>query len=208
MELSLRLRLRYQCSALGRWISRQTLLALALALLARSAAASADEALWQRLAKEPNLVVLMRHAQRASGSPLAWDPSGACKGEAMLTDKGRAHARRIGEAFRERGIKPRIVISSPVCRCKETARLAFQLDPVEDPLLREIGSGDSKRAAEFERKALSLIAAGRGAVPVIFVSHQPNIDLLSLELVEYGDLVVATMNDHGELSVVGRLNVR
>jgi phosphohistidine phosphatase SixA len=184
------------------------LFALVLAFLAQQAVATGDEALWQKLGSEPNLVVLMRHTERAGGGSLTWDPSGMCKGEAMLTEGGRAHARRIGEAFRNRGIKPKVVISSPMCRCRDTARLAFKLDPVEDKALREIGSGDSKRATEFERKALSLIAASRGAAPVIFVSHQPNIDLISLELIEYGELLVARSNESGELTVLGELHVR
>ena len=42
------------------------------------------------------------------------------------------HAQPAPETFRQRGIEP-VVISSPMCRCRDTARLAFgdamQMDP-------------------------------------------------------------------------------
>ncbi len=69
-------------------------LALALAPIARAA-----EALWTRLGTEENLVVLMRPANSAGGRPLAWDPTGQCRGETTLSAKGRAAAKRLGEAF-------------------------------------------------------------------------------------------------------------
>ena len=183
----------------------RALLAFALALLAQHSAA--DEALWQTLEIETNLVVLMRHAETAGGGALIWDQRGNCEGESMLTATGSAHARRIGEEFRKRGIRPR-VISSPMCRCRDTARLAFEQDPTTDAALREIASADAERATAFELKALSLIAVLRGSSPVVFVSHQPNIDLLSLELIDYGDLLVARSNERGELTVLGKLHVK
>src|SRR5258707_12987761 len=84
----------------------------------------ANDLLWEKLKTEADLVVLMRHTQPAGGNPLTWDESGSCKGESMLTAEGKAHARKIGEAFASHGIKPS-VISSPMCRCRDTARMAF-----------------------------------------------------------------------------------
>jgi phosphohistidine phosphatase SixA len=166
----------------------------------------ADDALWKRLASEADMVVLMRHAQPAGGSGLTWDESGNCKGEAMLTAEGKVHAKRIGEAFAARGIKP-AVISSPMCRCRDTARIAFGEEAVSDGALREIASADSERAKVFERKAQSLIGAMRGPVPVVFVSHRPNIDLLTMELIESGDLLVGRLNGKGEIDVLGKIRV-
>ena len=48
----------------------------------------ADDMLWKKLETESDLVVLMRHTQPAGGDPLAWDESGRCKGESMLTASG------------------------------------------------------------------------------------------------------------------------
>jgi len=166
-----------------------------------------DDALWKRLKSEGSLVVLMRHAQPGGGNPLLWDESGNCAGESMLTDDGKAHARRIGEAFASRGIRPS-VISSPMCRCRDTARIAFGDALVTDGALREVASADSERAKQFERTAQSLIGSRKGPAPVVFVSHRPNIDLLTMELIESGDLLVGKANDKGEIDVLGKITVR
>jgi phosphohistidine phosphatase SixA len=168
---------------------------------------SANDLLWEKLKTEADLVVLMRHTQPAGGNPLTWDESGSCKGESMLTVEGKAHARKIGEAFAEHGIKPS-VISSPMCRCRDTARIAFGESPVTDAALREIATADPERTTAFERKAESLIANHRGSSPVVFVSHRPNIDLLTLELIGEGELVVARANENGELTVLGKIQVQ
>jgi phosphohistidine phosphatase SixA len=166
----------------------------------------ADDALWEKLRTEANLVVLMRHAEPAGGNPLTWDESGNCKGESMLTVDGKVHANRIGEAFASRGIKP-TVISSPMCRCRDTAKIAFGENVVTDGALREVASADSERAKLFQRKAQSLIGSHRGPVPVVFVSHRPNIDLLTMELIDSGDLLVGRVNDTGEIDVLGKIKV-
>jgi phosphohistidine phosphatase SixA len=168
---------------------------------------SANDLLWQKLKTEADLVVLMRNTRPAGGDPLTWDESGSCKGESMLTVEGEAHARKIGEAFAKHGIKP-YVISSPMCRCRDTARIAFSEAHVTDAVLREIRSADRERTSAFERKAHSLIASHRGSSPVVFVSHRPNIDLLSLESIVEGELLVARANENGELTVLGTIQVQ
>lgn len=182
-------------------------LRIAICLLgALAVPASADEALWTKLRKEPDLVVLMRHAQPAGGNPLHWDENGRCAGESMLTQAGKEHAKRIGAAFAAHGITPRVV-SSPMCRCRDTARIAFGDAGATDAELREVASADPGRMKEFERKAQSLIAARRGPAPVVFVSHRPNIDQLTMELVEEGELLVGRANARGEIEVLGRMKV-
>jgi broad specificity phosphatase PhoE len=166
----------------------------------------ADDVLWEKLKTEGDLVVLMRHTQPDGGNPLTWDESGNCNGESMLTESGRAHAKRIGVAFVDHGIKPRI-ISSPMCRCRDTARIAFGDDPITDGNLREVASADSGRMKRFEGKAQSLIAAYRGSVPVVLVSHRPNIDLLTMELVNEGELLVGRANANGDINVLGKIKV-
>ena len=167
----------------------------------------ANDLLWEKLRTEANLVVLMRHTQPAGGNPLTWDESGNCKGESMLTAAGKAHARKVGEEFAKHGIKP-TVISSPMCRCRDTARIAFGDAVVTDAALREIASADPERSNAFERKAQSLIGSHRGSSPVVFISHRPNIDLLSLELIGEGELLVGRANEKGELDVLGKISVQ
>lgn len=168
-------------------------------------AADADESLWARVKSEPNIVVLMRHMQSAGGRALVWDESGGCKGEAVLTALGRTEARKLGEVFSARSIKP-FVISSPMCRCRDTATIAFG-HALLDPDLREIASADTERLRVFDRKASSLLVQHRGRTPIVFVSHRPNIELLTLELVDEGELVVGRVSDAGEVQVLGKMRL-
>ena len=175
--------------------------------LTSSAVWAADNPLWERLKTEPNLVVLMRHTHAMGDHPLTWDESGNCRGEFVLSQRGKAHARRIGEAFASHGIKP-VVISSPMCRCRETAQLAFVEQAVTDPDLREIASADAERTKAFESKTRSLIASKRGVAPVVFVSHTPNINQVTMELIDDGDLLVGRANEKGEVDVLGKITLR
>lgn len=179
------------------------LVALGIALIAD---ARADDALWQRLKGEPGLVAFMRHTQPAGGNPLVWDATGNCAGESLLTPDGRSHAKRIGEAFAARGIKP-TVISSPMCRCRDTARIAFGQDAITDGDLREVSSADPERMKAFERKAQELIASRRGPAPIVFVSHRPNIDALTMEIIDSGELLVGRTNAKGDIDVLGKISV-
>ncbi len=179
---------------------------VALLLLAVSFHAHASEVLWKRLQTEPNLVVLMRHAKTGGGNPLTWDASGQCRGERMLAEEGKSYARKLGEEFRKRRIIP-VVISSPMCRTRDTANLAFG-SAVIDPDLREIGSAEASQKQAFRDKAKQLLLKHRGAKPVVFISHRPNIDALALEVIATDELLVGKIGDDGEVEVVGRIKLR
>ncbi len=183
----------------------RTLIAALLAA-ALPSAVHADDTLWDRLKSDANMIVLMRHTESTGGHPLAWDETGGCRGELVLSAKGKAHAQRLGEAFASRGITP-VVISSPMCRCLQTAREAFDTPPLSDPDLREVASADAARAKAHEAKALALIARSRGKVPIVFVSHRPNIDQLTMELIADGELLVGEVDEHGGIEVLGRIVV-
>jgi len=167
--------------------------------------AGANDLLWERMRSEPNIVVFMRHMPSTGGKPRVWDETGGCKGEARLTPAGQAGARKLGEVFAARAIKP-FVISSPMCRCRDTATLAFG-HALLDAELREVASADAAQVGAFERKASSLFARHRGRVPIVFISHRPNIELLTLELVDHGDLVVGKISEAGEVEVLGRMRL-
>lgn len=168
----------------------------------------ADDALWNKLKTEADLIVFLRNADAAGGSPVMWDKSGNCKGEATLTAAGVAHAKKVGQAFASRGIRP-TVISSPMCRARDTAKIAFGDALIADEALRDIGiaSADAEQARLFERKAQVLIVDHRGLVPVVFVSHRPNIDRLTMELIDLGELLVGRANGNGEIEVLGKIKI-
>jgi hypothetical protein len=85
--------------------------------------ANAAEA--EPLLREGGVVIALRHAL----APGTFDPPefrlGDCRTQRNLSEGGRAQARRIGEWFETRGLKPARVRSSPWCRCMDTAQIAF-----------------------------------------------------------------------------------
>ena len=165
----------------------------------------ADEALWARIKAEPNIVVLMRNMQSSGGAPRFWDETGSCQGEARLTPEGRTNSRRLGELFSARSIRP-VVMASPVCRCRETATIAFGEARIE-PDLREIATADTARLRDFEQKATSLLLRHRGSTPIVLVTHRPNIEFLTLELIDEGELLVGKVSDSGEVQVLGKMKL-
>src|SRR2546428_3647747 len=72
-------------------------------------------------------VIYFRHAasdQSSPDSPERLDLEN-CATQRNLSQKGREQAQVIGKAFAALGIKVAAVLSSPYCRCVDTAKLAF-----------------------------------------------------------------------------------
>lgn len=185
---------------------RHVLTALSTAWLAGvPGAAHADEALWALL-KAGGQVVLMRHAVTTPG---VGDPQSMvladCGTQRNLSDAGRAHARQVGEAFRRHGIAVAQVISSPWCRCLETARLAFGTSPEVSPALGNLfGRGDPGGRQVAQMKALLARPATGNRV---LVSHGSTIMALTGHSLGTAEMLVATPQPAGGFEVAGRLTV-
>lgn len=186
---------------------RRALLALAMPLpLAASWQAHADEALWALL-KSGGQVVLMRHAVTTAG---AGDPDGMvlgdCSTQRNLSEEGRADARRIGQAFRSRGVPVAQVLSSPWCRCTETARLAFGVDPEISTALNNLfGRSDpqGRQVARFRTLVSRKPASGN----TLMVSHGSTIRALTGVSPAPAEMVIVTPQGGGKFAVAGRLEV-
>ena len=117
--------------------------------------ASADEAdAWTALHAGRH-VALMRHNDAPGG---AGDPPGFrvddCATQRNLSAKERADAARIGARLRSEGIAVERILSSPWCRCMDTATL-LELGPVEaEPTFGNVVVLSDQRE--------SLIAGARG----------------------------------------------
>jgi phosphohistidine phosphatase SixA len=150
----------------------------------------ANDDLWNAL-KEGGKVVLIRHAPveigKGKGNSLLRDPS--CKKERNLSYQGQRDAEVIGSRFRERNIPVQEVMHSPFCRTTETAQLAFgNAIPADYLFLLEILSPDEK---EQQTEILnSVINTYEGKGNLILITHAPNINAVSFELVKYLDLLV------------------
>lgn len=122
-------------------------------------------------------VVMLRHAQTDPG---IGDPPGfslaQCSSQRNLSAQGRAQATAIGQWFRGNGLQPRQVLSSPWCRCKDTADLAFGRHAVLPALASTFNAATDGSQTLVLRDMLKTIPAGQFDV---WVTHQVNITALS-----------------------------
>jgi phosphohistidine phosphatase SixA len=180
-------------------------LLVAFALLAAAPAARADERIWS-LVKGGGQAIFVRHAITTPG---VGDPPNMrltdCSTQRNLTDAGRAHARRVGEAFRARAIPVDRVLSSPWCRCQETARLAFGPPETWAPLGNLFGRPENRAAQVQELQALA--SERRTGGNVVLVTHGSTISALTGINPGSAEMVVVTPQGDGRFAVAGRLTV-
>jgi broad specificity phosphatase PhoE len=173
-------------------------------LLVCPSLADATEAVWDAL-RAPGTVVIVRH----SYAPGTFDPPDArlddCSTQRNLDENGRAQARRIGEAFRKNGIAVGTVLSSPRCRCLDTARLAFGKVEAWGVLQGSLRDHELRQRQLVEmRKA---IAAHREGPPLVLVTHGSVVSDLTGLGVRMGTFVVLRRTADGTLTVAGQLYV-
>ncbi|HVE89573.1 MAG TPA: histidine phosphatase family protein [Burkholderiaceae bacterium] len=171
-----------------------------LALLAPSSAL-ADEALWSLL-KQGGQVVLMRHAVTTPG---AGDPPGFrlddCSTQRNLTDEGRRDARSVGEEFRKRAIVVEDVLSSPWCRCLETAKLAFGKGETSTALSNLFTHPQNR---DQQVRAMRTLITTRRTGNRVLVSHGATVLALTGVSLGTAEMLVVTPQAEGFM-VRGRL---
>jgi phosphohistidine phosphatase SixA len=184
---------------------RASLLGLILILFASIPAAADEAAAWDAL-RAGGHVALMRHALAPGG---AGDPDGFrlddCRTQRNLSPEGREDARRVGERLRAEKIAVGKVFSSPWCRCIDTATL-MDLGEVE---ISETFSNAFVLAGERERLtagAREIIAGWRGPGALIVVTHGANIQALTGQNADSGEMVVVRA-EAGAVVEVGRIPV-
>jgi broad specificity phosphatase PhoE len=166
--------------------------------------AHAEEAVWPAL-RTPGAVVVLRH----SFAPGGFDPPDSrlddCSTQRNLDENGRAQARRLGEAFRQQGIAVGAVLSSPRCRCLDTARLAFGQVQSWGVLQGALNDTDlrQRQLAEIRQR----IAAHRSGPPLVLVTHGSVVTDLTGLSIRMGEFVVLQRAADGGHAVAGQLYV-
>jgi phosphohistidine phosphatase SixA len=152
-------------------------------------------------------VALMRHADAPGGGG---DPPGFrvddCATQRKLSAKGRADAQRIGGRLRSEKIAVERVLSSPWCRCIDTATL-LALGPVETE--RTFGSVVVLRnqTDSLTAGARAVIEKWSGSGILLVVTHGVNIRALTGIQPESGEIVVVRGGRGGSSKPVGRLTL-
>lgn len=185
---------------------RRAFLAGGLAWPLWPAAAADDEV--AKLLREGGAVIAFRHAL----APGTFDPPGfrlgVCSTQRNLNDEGRAQARRIGEWFRQRGLKPTQVRSSPWCRCLDTATLAFGNVEPWAALGSPRGSAETTNAESLQtlRQAVVAASATRPRFEV-WVTHQFVLNRLVETSTSSGEGLLLRADAAGNPKVLVRLQI-
>ena len=142
-----------------------------------------------------------RHA-RSDRTPRA----GNCVEEVNLSSRGVEQAKRIGEAFRVRGIAVGEVETSPYCRCVDTGKLAFgRATPVE--YLMPPGVLSESHAKSNQERVSQDIRDHRSSSNLVMITHDLNISNIVLEpSIAMGDLFVLQPNGT-DFDVIGKIRM-
>jgi len=185
-------------------MKRLVLAALAMWLLAVPGAAADDsQDAWAALVNGGH-VALVRHGNAPPG--YGGDPPGFkiedCATQRNLDEKGRAQARALGDAFRQRGVRADRIVSSPWCRCLETARL-MMLGPVEGILVVAASDRSPERLAALRQ----MLAGWRGPNTLVVVTHALTVQALVGIMPGQAETVVVRpkLGNEPGLEVVGRI---
>jgi len=145
-------------------------------------------------------VLLMRHAD----APGYGDPAGyqldKCSTQRNLGGYGKKQAVLIGEWLNKQGITSANIISSPWCRCIDTARLLnkgpIQISPAIGSFFDDM-SLEKQQTKELEKLIQSKLNNTNKA-PLILVTHHVNIQAYTGKVVNVGDMVLVKTNKNGQ----------
>jgi len=184
-------------------MKRLVLATLAIWLLVAPVAAADDsQEAWAALVSGKH-VALIRHGNAPPGYG---DPPGFkiddCATQRNLDEKGRAQARDLGEAFRRHGVPADRILSSPWCRCLETARL-MALGPVENTMAVATSDKSPDRLAVLKQ----ILADWRGPGTLVVVTHAFTVQGLVGIMPGQAETVVVRPKPGKEpgLEIVGRI---
>jgi phosphohistidine phosphatase SixA len=186
-------------------MSRLALAALAISLLAAPGAAADSEEAWAALVKGSH-VALVRHGNAPPG--YGGDPPGFkiddCATQRNMDERGRAQARTLGEAFRQHGVRVDKILSSPWCRCLETAQL-MAVGPVENTWAVAVSDRSPERLVVLKQ----IVSSWRGPGTLVLVTHALTVQALVGIMPGQAETVVLRPRpgDEPGIDVVGRIPV-
>ena len=179
------------------FIFKQLAVAAVLAVIAMTATASelADKL------KLPNHALLMRHAL----APGIGDPTGYsladCSTQRNLDAQGRQQAIRTGQWLKRQGVQMAMVLTSPWCRCKDTADLLGYGQTEVEPAIGSFFEASQEAADYTQRlqKRLAQLGPTKGDKALILVTHHVNILDYMGSHVGSGEMVLVQFDAQGKL---------
>lgn len=98
-----------------------------------------------------------------------------CSTQRNLASEGRADARAIGESIARLGIRIGDVQTSPYCRCRDTAQLAFGRHQPNESLYYAVTAGPEERKKISDALRAMLATTPEAGMNNVIVSHTANL---------------------------------
>ena len=181
-------------------------MAAVVAALALPAGEAAAPQLGAQL-RQGGVILVIRHAATDQSKPDR-NPVDLknCRTQRNLSAAGRADARRIGQGARRLQLRIGAVLSSPFCRTRETATLAFGRAAVSPALLNTVIAEHNaawRRQIGAARRLLGTKPAA-GQVTVL-VTHGSVVSDMTGQTLEEGEALVFRPLGSSTFRLVGRI---
>jgi phosphohistidine phosphatase SixA len=155
--------------------------------------------------RENGAVALIRHGDAPGGTG---DPPGFnlndCSTQRNLSGKGKQQAVRMGQRLKAERVRIGKVLSSPWCRCMDTAKL-LGLGRVEVADTFSNASVLQGRSAALASGARQIIGSWRGPGALLVVTHGVNIAALTGVRPAQGEMVIVKAEPGGKVRSIARI---
>ena len=135
---------------------------------------------------------LLRHAH--AGDAFEWIGDDDLR---PLTKKGRKQSERLGAFLEAHGIRPDVIVSSPLVRARQTAEIVAEALGMTIKTDRRLGAG-------FGKRELWAVLDETGGREVMLVGHEPDLSMLLTYLIDAASMsmrkgTLATIDLHTQL---------
>jgi phosphohistidine phosphatase SixA len=149
-------------------------------------------------------VLMIRHADAPGFSDPPELKIGDCSTQRNLGELGRKQAQALGVWLKQQGIDSADVLSSPWCRCVDTATLLAKgpvtIAPALGSFFRNMSDSEQQTVALRTLLAQRLKSSANTAKPnkpLILVTHQVNISAYAGEAVGQGGVMLVKVDARG-----------
>ena len=154
-------------------------------------------------AQDGDKVILIRHAKAPGGGDPEGFKIGDCKTQRNLDEAGIKQSKKIGRLFKEKKIKIDQVLSSQWCRCKDTAKYAFdgfkEFSALNSTYTRPYDQNERQQIKELRNFVSNWDGNGGN---LVLVTHYVIILAVTGETTRSGEIVITDKN----FKVLSRIN--
>ena len=154
-------------------------------------------------AQDGDKVILIRHAKAPGGGDPEGFKIGDCKTQRNLDEAGIRQSKKIGRLFKEKKIKIDQVLSSQWCRCKDTAKYAFdgfkEFSALNSTYTRPYDQNERQQIKELRNFVSNWDGNGGN---LVLVTHYVIILAVTGETTRSGEIVITDKN----FKVLSRIN--